>query len=115
VKSNAHQAKSFKFSADLYTFTTTTDASGGEIRNYVFARSVTLRAQTGPFGKMAVFFDDADDDLTVGNRLHNFLDAGGVELQRNAVWELDQFQPNLNMWGRREGFVGRVIYVGVDA
>lgn len=115
MKTNATRAKDYKFTADLWTFTTSTDAEGGVVRTFSFARSITLLAQTGMFGKMKVFMQDVDSDIIVGYQLHNFLDAAGTELQANAIWEIDQFQPNLNMWGVREGFVGRVTWVGVDA
>lgn len=112
MKATTFKAKDFKFTADVWKYTERTDAEGGNIRTYVFDRAITLVAQTGMFGRLNLEFPDDCEDLFVGHRLENVKDAGGVELQKSAIWEIDQFVPNINLFGRREGFKGRAVWFG---
>lgn len=115
MKTNAHKAKDYKFTADLWHYSSTTDAEGGEVRTYSFARKINLKALSGTFGKMKLYFPEDCADVINGMRLYNFCDAAGTEMQTNAIWEIDQFQPDLNMWGIREGFTARGTWNGIDA
>lgn len=115
MKVDAFKKKDYSFTADLYTFTKTTDAAGGQVLNYKLARTIQLAAVTGMFGKMTVYFQDSEEDVVVNCQLQNLKDASGIEMNPGYIWAIDQFAPNINMWGHREGFRGRITFFGTPA
>lgn len=114
MKIDAFKAKDYSFTADLYTFTTQTDSTGNPVYTYTFARSISFAAATGIFGKMTVYLADTESDVRISDQLHKIKDASGAEMQSGFVWQVDQIQPNINTWGRREGFRGRLSFIGLD-
>lgn len=113
MKIDAFKAKDYSFTADLWTFTNTTDAQGGQVKHYVFSRNIQLILVTGVFGKMTAYFKDSESDIVLNDQLQNVKDASGQELNPGYVWTIDQFLPNINTWGHREGFKGRVSFSGL--
>lgn len=102
--------KQFNFTADLSTFTTTTDSEGAPVFNYEFNRNIRLRAISTVAGRLFVFFKDTESDVITLCRLSNFRDASGEEIRPNGVWVLEQVEPQFNLYGHREGFKGVAVY-----
>lgn len=113
MRISAFKNKSYSFTADLWTFTTSTDAQGGPILHYALSRNIQLILVTGVFGKMTAYFKDSESDIVLNDQLQNIRDASGQEMNPGYIWVIDQFLPNINIWGRREGFKGRVSYSGL--
>lgn len=113
MKVDAFKKKDYSFTADLYTFTKTTDAAGGNVNTYTLARTIQFAAVTSVFGKMTVYFQDADADITLNCQLQKVKDKSGVEMNPGFIWLVEQVAPNINMWGHREGFRGRVSFFGI--
>lgn len=114
MKVSAFRNKETKFTADLWTYTTTTDASGGEIKHFAFNRTISFNAVTGNFGKVDVFLADSESDILIYHQLYSFKGPDGNELKQHGVWQVELVAPFINMWGHREGFKARVAQVGVD-
>jgi hypothetical protein len=106
--------KKYEFTADLYTFSVSQDAEGGDIRSYQFERNISLSGSTTGLGRMFVFFKSSEDDVIELCQLFNFRDAGGNEIRTKGVWMLTNVEPLFNIWGHREGFKGRLEYVGIE-
>lgn len=107
--------KHFKFTADLWTFTTTLDSQGGEIKHYTFNRNISLRAATSTAGRLFVFFKETEGDVVVDCQLANFKDANGVVMRPGGVYILSQVEPSINVYGVREGFKGVAQYWAIDS
>lgn len=73
---------------------------------YSFLREVRFNVGQGVFGRLTCFFPDDASDILPRARLHNFRDGDGNELYPNGIWILDDYFPVVNIYGRREGFVG---------
>lgn len=115
MKTFAFRGKDYNFTADLWTFTEVTDASGASTPHYSFSRTIKLLAVTGMFGKMTVFFQESETDIQLKDQIMRLKDAAGVELNPGYVWSVDQFVPYINTWGNREGFKGRLTFVAVNS
>jgi hypothetical protein len=113
MKIDAFKKKDYVFTADLWKFTTTTDASGGEVFHYSFDRTISLIVVTGIFGKLTCYFQDSESDIVLNDQLMQIKDAAGSELNPGYVWKIDQFVPNINVWGHREGFKGRISFIAI--
>jgi hypothetical protein len=113
MKIDAFKNKEYSFTADLYTYTNVTDASGSQTRNYALNRNISLILVTGMFGRMTCYLKDTESDVVVGDQLRNIKDASGEFLNTGWIWNIDQIQPNINAWGRREGFKGRLTFTGL--
>lgn len=117
MKISAFRAADYKFTADLWGYTESTDAAGGEVRHYAFDRTVTLTATTtaGTAGKMTLYFLESEADVRQFDQLQNFKGPDGVELHPHGVWSIDFVGPNINIWGRREGLKARATLFAVNA
>jgi hypothetical protein len=113
MKISAFKNKDYNFTADLWTFTNVTDASGGQTKSYTLNRNIKLILVTGIFGKMTCYFQDSEADLQINDQLRNVKDASGNEMNPGFIWFVDQFVPNINSWGLREGFKGRISFNGL--
>jgi tRNA U55 pseudouridine synthase TruB len=65
MKIDSFKKKDYAFTADLYTFTKTTDAEGGEVDNYSLNRTISLIVVTGIFGKLTCYLQDAESDVQI--------------------------------------------------
>ena len=106
--------KRYQFTADLWTFTLTFDATGGAIYNYEFNRNITFRAVSTTTGRLMVFFKEDDADATDRCQLANFRDSKGEVIRPGAIWMLNGVEPALNLVGQREGFRGYATFLGFD-
>lgn len=111
---SAFRNKESKFTADLWTYTISTDGSGGEVKTFVFNRTLTFSAVTGNFGKVDVFFQDTESDVLIFDQLYNFKGPDSHELKDKGVWQVEMIAPFINMWGHREGFRARVAQIGIQ-
>jgi hypothetical protein len=115
MKAFSFREKDFgNFTADLYSYTTTTDASGGEIFTFNFNRTVPLIIVTGYFGRMTCYFRDSESDVRIQWRLYNVKDKTGQEMNPNFIYTLDQLEPNINVFGDREGYKARMTFFGAN-
>lgn len=116
MKISAFRNADYKFTADLWTYTESTDAQGGAVRTYSFDRTITLTAVTtaGTAGKMTLYFLESEADVRQFDQLYNFKGADGVELHPHGVWQIDFIGPNINIWGRREGLKARATMFAVS-
>lgn len=114
MKITAFRAKDYTFTADLWTFTQVTGPDGANSLKYAFNRTIQLVTVSGTFGKMNVYFKDSEVDVHPKHQLWNLRDSDGNELSKSAVWMVDSIAPFINVWGKREGFKGRIYYFGVN-
>jgi hypothetical protein len=115
MKIASFRDKELKFTASLYTYTVTTDASGGEVRNYALNRTISFNAVTGNFGKIDVFFSESDADIRSFDQLTNLTGPDGNEMMLGAVYVVELIAPFINIWGHREGFRARISYMGYQS
>lgn len=115
MKMNAFRLNDPKFTADLWKYTVTTGVEGNDIRTFAFDRQITLTATTGSFGKMEIRLDESYDDVITLDQFYNLLGPDGNELMKNAIWQVDNIAPYINIWGHREGFKARLSFIGTDA
>lgn len=106
--------KKFNFTADLYTFTVTTDGEGGDVRTYNLNREVKVHVAPSNQGRLFVHFKAEDDDIEVNDQLFNLSDPLGTQIAENAIYQLSLVEPLLDMFGRRIGFKARAELVGYD-
>jgi hypothetical protein len=106
--------KSYRFTADLWTFVRTGDVGGGEVLNYSFARTINLHAASSSANRLFVFFKESEFDAINLCQLYNFKDVNGNEMRLNGVYELATVEPQINLWGAREGFKGVAHFIGTD-
>lgn len=114
MKLNAFRAKEDRFSGILWKVIITRDPEGGPIQNFVEDRTLSFICVTGTFGKVDAYFDDSEADLASLDQLSKLTGPDGKELFTNGVWQIEQIAPNINMWGRREGFKARLAVIGTD-
>jgi hypothetical protein len=112
MKVSAFRNKEPKYTADLWTFTITTDASAGSIRHYARSRTITFNAVTGSFGKLDAHFADTESDVVIMDQLQVLKGPEGFELFNFAIWQVELIAPVINVWGHREGFRARLAVVG---
>jgi hypothetical protein len=113
MKITSFRNKESKFSADLWTFVNTTDASGGNVKTYSFNRTIYFNAVTGNFGKIDVFFQDSEHDVRAFCQLQNFKGPDGNEMMDKGVFQVEMISPFINTWGHREGFRARIAFFGL--
>jgi hypothetical protein len=107
--------RKYTFTADLYTFLRSSDAQGGEVLQYFFNRSISMRlTSSGLGGKFSAFLLPEDDDVIAKCQLFNIKDETGKELIENGVYQVDSVEPIINVWGRLEGNKARVDFFGLD-
>jgi hypothetical protein len=114
LKISAFRKSEAKYTADLWTFTESTDASGGTVRNFAFNRKITFSAVTGAFGKVDVYLADSEDDVRIFCQLFQLFGPDGNEMMEHGIWQVEMIAPYINMWGHREGFKARIAMIGVD-
>lgn len=102
------------FTANLWRFQATTDGSGGTVRTYFLDRNINVRVVTSVAGRLFIYFMDSEHDAVNKCLLYNLKDASGTEVRDGGVWELDKCEPNMNVWGLREGFKGIANYLGSE-
>lgn len=115
MKIVSFRAKEAMFSADLWSFATTTDAEGGSIKTYSFDRTIFFNAVTGNFGKTDVFFQESEHDVRAFCQLRNFKSPDGTEMMDKGVFQVEMISPFINIWGHREGFRARIAYFGITS
>lgn len=99
--------KKYPFSADAWSFNTTTDGEGGNNLNYFLLRPITLDVVQDSFGRILCMFKDSEGDFKPSMRLLSLRDKNGLELYPNGVWTLDTFEPDITTYNLREGFRAR--------
>lgn len=104
----------YEYSADLYTFTTSQDAQGGDVLTFNLNRTIKVHAVSGVAGKLMIYLKREDSDATSQCRLGRFLDATGTEIRPGGVWTLQETEPTFDMWGAPTGFRGRAVYIGTE-
>lgn len=114
MKLNAFRNKDVLFSADLWTYTESTDAGGGNVKHFSFSRTIKFHAVAGAMGKVDAHFAESESDVRQLCQLYQFVGPDGVELESKGVWQVQLINPWINMWGRREGFRARLQWVGID-
>jgi hypothetical protein len=114
MKITSFVKKESKFTADLWSYTVATNPDGSEKNVFKFNRTISLTALTGNFGKVDVYLNDTEADVRILDQLFNLKGPDGIELQTGAVWQMDQIAPFINIWGRREGFRGRLVWIATQ-
>lgn len=109
----AFKKKEAQFTADLWSFTETTDSTGNNVFHYFFVRNISFTAVTSVFGKMTAFFNDTESDVKINCQLQKLKDAGGNEMNPGFIWLIDQYAPEINIFNRKEGYRARIKFSGL--
>lgn len=97
--------RTFPYTARAHNYTQTTGPDGGTTRNYTFFKNVRCDINTGIYGRIIIYFPEADGlDLMPAARLLDLVDAAGTELYPGGVWTLQGIIPMVTIYGTREGF-----------
>lgn len=106
--------RKLRFTAELWHFTTTRDAEGGEINNYFLDRVIRLNATTSGQGRLFIFLGPDDDDIVLKDQIMGLRDSNGTTVVQGGIWEVADTEPIFDMYGRRQGFKVRCEFFGID-
>lgn len=96
--------RTYKFTGDVYNYTTTTAVGGSTVYNYTFLKNIKIDLHSTSLGGVTMFFDEEAAEIMPRAQIRNIKDRTGQQMYPGSIWTLRGLIPSLTFFGTREGF-----------